>query len=289
MTFSSCSATYFVTHASDASSVAFSTSLKEFPPGTYCYKWTVTDETGKKYNLGGLSEEVNKRLSQYISTFNTKLTYRLSPLVRHPKNITKVEIFGPYGKEQDPAGLEKALIAWIKTIPDEENLNRTVGGNGGGAWAQYADQKPSVTTYNPADTPKKSYGFKKRTNGVISPNFSPGAKKVKAVFAITRKETGEPVYLGQSEDFARQASHLASLASHASPSKGSTPKVVEALKRSPHSYTVGALPSTIGQSPQSRRASLTAHLRDRVPRFNHGTSASGPAPMRKASIAKKLF
>lgn len=100
-----------------------------FAKGTYAYKWTVTDETGKKWSLGGISERLGPRLAHYISTFNTNDKYRLSPLVKDPKNTTQLEIFGPYGKDKDPKTLEVELIA---SIPKEECLNRTKGGNGGG-------------------------------------------------------------------------------------------------------------------------------------------------------------
>jgi hypothetical protein len=287
MTLSTCSAAYLVKHDSSTGLVSFSKTLKPFAPGTYAYKWTVTDETGNKFSLGGISEALNKRLSQYISTFNNNASYELSSFVTNPKNKTRVQIFGPFGKDIDPKTLEQELIA---SIPEEQSLNRTSGGNGGGAWSQFDDPTPTVTTHAPKDTPEKKYAFKRNSDDIISPVLSPGAKKIKsAVFVIEHVTTGA-MYVGQSSNVTAQISHIASLATHMSPSKTTGSKIVRALHQSPNSHVVGLLPTTKNLSPRSLRAAAIFHIEKRKPTYNGNKGGGGPAPLRKQPLgAKNLF
>jgi hypothetical protein len=246
--------------------------------GLYGYQWTVTDETGKKHTLSGITERISARLSAYIRQMNRPITdesSKLHRLVREPKSTLVVKIIGPYDENSDPKEVESELI---ESVSEEENLNKTKGGNGGGSWSQYGDREPSVSSFT-RDTPIKYYPFKVK-NGRIVAELTPSIKRQrKGVYVIKHKETGDR-YVGHSTNAVSRFRVHASRATH----HPETSKVTQAIAQSPASLVFGLLPSTIHLSPLSERAAEIFHVADKRPEYNGDRGGGGPAPMKKRKL-----
>ena len=244
--------------------------------GLYGYQWTVTDETGKKHTLSGITQAIRTRLSAYITQINKPVdenSSELHRLARDPKNRTVIKILGPYDKSKDPKALEQELI---QSVPEDERLNRTSGGNGGGAWSQYEDPTPTVSTFV-HDTPQKYYRFKVN-DGIIVPEFSPGVKKMKKGVYVIKHTENDSRYVGHSTDAISRLRVHASKATHRP-----TSKVAKAIAQSPERHVFGILPSTTHLTPRSERAAEIFHVADKQPVYNGDKGGGGPAPMMRGS------
>lgn len=287
------SLTYIVNRDPETGRLAFSGSRLRLPSGLYGYQWRVTDKTGSKHTLSGITESASKRLSSYISEFNRPVDDGSSDLHRYasdPKSTIELELFGPYNEDRDPKELEQELIA---SVPKKENLNRTSGGNGGGPWSQYGDPTPSVSEF-PKDTPAKYYPFK-RKRGTIVPDYTPGAKEKLqngGVYVIRRleeelDEASEDdkvdCYVGQSDNPFKRARVHASKAGH-----NPKTKVQRAIAKSPGRFGVGILKSTTVLTPRSRRAAEKHHIREKDASLNDDGGGGGPAPMRKRAKSLRV-
>lgn len=245
--------------------------------GLYGYQWTVTDNTGAKKVLCGISESLSQRLSSYISEFNKPLndqSSKLAQLVNDPDRHSEVRIFGPYGKETDPKELEQKMI---RKIPKKERLNQTSGGNGGGSWSQYDDLSPSKGIVKKNDTPKKYYSLVDRGTH-IAPLFSPKIRKGKkeAVYKVKHVKTGD-TYVGMSTDVVSRIRKHASDASH-HPEKS---KVAKAIQKSPESHVFGILSSTEDYTPRTLRKAEKHYIEAQEPKYNANRGGGGPTKMRK--------
>lgn len=247
--------------------------------GLYGYQWTVTDETGKKHTLSGITQEIRTRLSAYITQINKPVdenSKELHRLVRDPKNSTVIKILGPYDKSKDPKTLEQELI---RSVPEDERLNKTSGGNGGGAWSQYGHPTTSTVSAFGPDTPPKYYRFQVNDRGSIVPEFSPGVKKMKKGVYVIKHIENDSRYVGHSTDAISRLRVHASKATH----HPTTSRVAKAINQSPTRHVFGILPSTIHLTPRSERAAEIFHVADKQPVYNGDKGGGGPAPMMRGS------
>jgi len=259
---------------------------RRWQPGLYSYLWNVTSLDGKKHSLGGITERLGQRLSQYIGEFNTPLNRHSSPLHRlisDRQNQVRVQIFGPYDKTQGAKEVEAAII---RQIPAEERLNRTSGGNGGGAWSQYDDFPPSQGTFVAHETPTKYYPFEDRGTH-IAPKVSPSLTG-SGVYVIKRIGGDErDRYIGGTCDARKRARTHGSAASMESPPT----KIARAIAQSPDQYAFGVIPSTKDATPRTVRNAEVKYIDDYQPKFNTRRGGGGPTSMRqpKDRVVKRLI
>jgi hypothetical protein len=225
--------------------------------GLHAYQWTVLKPTGEKRSLCGITETIATRLSQYISEFNRPLdenSSELHRLVCDHTNVVSVQVFGPYDEDQDAKELEADFIS---RVPENERLNRTSGGNGGGAWSQYDSLPPSQGTFNLSDTPVKYYRFTNMGTH-IAPQFTPSVRGVSGDYVIKRigdDEDLEMRYIGHSVNIVRRMRQHASFASH-----NPRLEVDRRISEHPDRFVFGVLPSTLTASPRTRRKAEIAFI-----------------------------
>ncbi|MBF8263890.1 MAG: hypothetical protein HW387_1555 [Parachlamydiales bacterium] len=254
--------------------------------GLYAYQWTVVKPDGGKRSLAGISEDLRKRLSSYICYFNNpnpEKSSELHCLVRCPANQTSVMVFGPYPETQDAKQLECSYIA---RIPENEKLNKTTGGNGGGAWSQYDDLPPSEGTFAAQETPIKYYPF--RDFGThISPEFTPSIKNKSGVYVIKKIrhiKRHRSRYIGQSGSVLSRVRKHASDATHSLCSK-----VSRAIAEEPENWGYGVLPSTIDATPRTRRKAEEYNIDRQHPSLNTNRGGGGPTKFRRIeSVGRRL-
>lgn len=258
----------------------------KWPSGLFAYRWHVEKPDGEKRFLAGVSQAIGRRLSQYIATFNRPSDdSALSHLVRDRDNSVSVEVFGPYDETQDEKELEEDFI---RQIPEAERLNKTSGGNGGGAWSQYAGRSPSKGVYANGETPEKYHLFQRR----VTEQENPGVKielppspylPQSGVYVIKRFDGDkQDRYIGESSGLRKR---LRVHASHALSEEPPT-KIAKAIAQSPERYGVGVIPSTSNATPRTLRRAEKEYIESCKPRFNTRGGGGGPTVMPGAKKEK---
>ncbi|HAB98804.1 MAG TPA: hypothetical protein DCE71_03170 [Parachlamydiales bacterium] len=247
--------------------------------GLYVYHWIVLFPEGGQKKLCGVSRSIKKRLSSYITDFNREQAMRskaLHPLVRDLKNRVVLSISGPYDNQMGAGQLEKEHI---QRIPEEERLNKTRGGNGGGSWDQFYDLPPSQGSFFPHESPEKYYSFKRKGDH-IAPELTPSAK-TSGVYKFKRigkqEDERESQYIGMSTNVSQRTRSHASKASRHS----DTAKLARALFQSPEKFRVGIIHSTKGATPRTLRVAERHYIEELKPAFNSNRGGGGPTVMRK--------
>ncbi len=249
--------------------------------GLYDYQWIVSFPAGGRKVLCGVSRSISDRLSAYISEFNREVPKSfkaLHALVQNTDNRVAVSISGPHDEGVDVKELEETCI---EKIPAEERLNKTRGGNGGGAWDQYDDLPPSRGVFSTHETPKKYYPFIRKKDH-IAPQLTPSAKN-SGIYKFKRTDETESQYIGMSSDVAQRIRVHASKAS----CDADASKLAHALSQSPEKFVVGIFPSTLGKTPRTLRSAEKHHIEKSKPKLNSNRGGGGPTLMKKRKAPEK--
>ncbi len=252
----------------------------KFEPGLYGYQWIVIEQNKNRHILSGISETILSRLSKYISEFNHLPKENLKPLhtyVRNPKNKVSVNIYGPYDSKISSKDAEKALIA---SVPPQERLNCTRGGNGGGAWSQYNNLPPSQGTFADIETPIKYYNLKKVRNHITA-ELTPSVKNISCIYKIKKKiasdddKENNESYIGMTGNLRKRVNAHTSDAA-----RNKRTKVAQAIAKNPDAFMVGAFHSTINSSPRTLRSAEKHNIDQKTPSLNTNRGGGGPTKMK---------